>query len=181
MKRYFISILLFLTACSSLPPILERGSKCIYEVEGLNCTREPVFTPRDNAGFYYDGDNTWIWFKDLDKCKDFIKDKKNQEFLRKNQTYISHCGYLNGDSAFVALNYVYDDHKGKDDIYYYYTNMMTVSEKDVNRYGERYGERTTVVFTSISAIKTFKKQFEKQNRELFALSDIRRIKIIKMY
>lgn len=177
MKKSIILLVLILTGCASLPPAARKSSNCIYEVDGLKCEREVVYSPRDGYGLPYYANHTLIWFDNIEECRDFINDSENEEFLSENPTLIRTCGILEDGRATIEIFYTYTDNIVDGDFYYVLTEPMSIKVPNSKR-----DELFTPIFTSRSALNKFKQEFDERSfNDPVSLNLIKRMKIKKKY
>lgn len=183
MKNLLIVVLLFLTGCASLPEGINTSSKCKYTVDGLECEREQVWHLRDGSGAIFNADHTSLWFESHEDCREFLRDKKNREYLDSSNTgRIRNCGAngRTGTSPDVSNYYVYTDGKEDGDFYYQITNLITINTDDPDPYSPKEG--FIAMFTSKDALETFQDEFDYQTIvDTYSTRNVKRIKVKRMY
>ena len=182
-KKSLILVMLFLSGCSTSVKDKDYWCQtCWQQIDGLSCTKEQVFVPSDIVGNPVHTEDTWFWFDDLEKCNNFVEDKKNKKLINsKGYMPAVNCGIVreNGYVLGAETFYIYSDGKGDGENYYLVEDDFSASinfkDKDtISHPVEKY----KILLTSESALEIMKKDAAKN---CYCSVKAKKIKIKRQY
>ena len=160
-KILFFALFLLVGCSTSSKDDAYWCSSCSQQIDGLNCSKEQVWVPRDIVGNAVYAEDTWFWFADLQKCYDFVLDKKNKKLINaKGNMPAQNCGLINkqGRVSGAETFYIYSDGKGDNEHYYLIEDDFKVALPEYKgKASAQPIERYKILLTSESALEIMKK------------------------